>query len=175
MKTISKLFVLTFLLIICASTMQAQVSATSTTEATIIAPISIDKDIDLNFGNLAVGGLGGVVTLAPDVLATRTQVGGVTFPAVTGPFTAAIFTVGGLMDQTYSIAISPASLLITRQSGTETMLVNNFTSTPSPTGQLNGSGAETIYVGADLTVAALQAAGVYVSGANDFTVTVNYN
>jgi len=48
-----------------------------------------------------------------------------------------------------------------------------FTSTPSGTGALTG-GTQNITVGATLTVAAAQAAGVYTSG-TPFSVTVNYN
>ncbi|MCX6279168.1 MAG: DUF4402 domain-containing protein [Bacteroidetes bacterium] len=175
MKTITKIFAVASFLTMFAVTVEAQVTASASTEATIIAPISISKQVDLNFGNLAVGATGGVVTLAPVLAATRSQVGGVTFPVVVGTVTAAEFDVNGLADQTYSI-ILPTSFLITNTTGTggETMVVDNFTSTPTPTGTLDGSGYEVLYVGADVTVAANQQYGVYQSTA-DFDVTVNYN
>jgi hypothetical protein len=52
------------------------------------------------------------------------------------------------------------------------MVANAFISNPSGTGQLV-SGAQNIAVGATLTVAAGQVAGIYTSSA--FPVTVNYN
>jgi len=177
MKTITRLFVLTTLVMMFAASANAQVTGYASTEATIIAPIMIEKEVDLNFGNLAVSATGGVVTLEPTLAANRTQVGGVTFPVVAGTVTAAEFTITGLPEQTYSI-ILPTTQTITNTTGTggETMIVDNFTSTPSPTGELNSSGTETLYVGADVTVAGNQAAGVYQSGTgNDFAVTVNYN
>jgi hypothetical protein len=59
------------------------------------------------------------------------------------------------------------------------MTVDTWTSTPTTSGALDGTGAQTLTVGATLNVAATQAAGVYSSsnpgGSGDFTVTVNYN
>lgn len=54
------------------------------------------------------------------------------------------------------------------------MTVTAFTSTPTPTGTLDGTGAQTIDVGATLNVSANQPSGTYISG-TPFTVTVNYN
>lgn len=54
------------------------------------------------------------------------------------------------------------------------MTVSVFTSTPSATGTIDGTGSQTLNVGATITVAASQPAGVYVS-ATPFDVTVNYN
>lgn len=173
MKTFTKLFVLTSLLMMFAVSLQAQVTASSSAEATIIAPIQITLETELNFGNLSVSATGGVVTLEASAAATRTQVGGVTFPAVIGTVAAAEFTIEGVAESTYSIILPADDLTITNGTG-QTMIVNNFTSTPTPTGQLDLSGAETLYVGADCNVSANQAAGVYVS-AVPFDVTVNYN
>ncbi len=176
MKNFTRLFAVASLLIIFAVTAQAQVTDNSTATATIIAPIGIDKQVDLNFGNLSVSGTQGVVTLEPTSAALRSQVGGVTFPAVAGTVTAAEFAISGVPESTYSILLPSTDLVITNTTGTggETMIVNNFTSTPTPTGELNLSGTETLYVGADVTVAANQQSGVYVS-AVPFDVTVNYN
>jgi len=176
MKTFTRLFALATLLVMFAVTVQAQITASSTATATIIAPVNLVKEVDLNFGNLAVTNTGGVVTLEPTAAAIRTQVGGVTFPAVAGTVTAAEFTVSGVAESTYSITLPSTDLIITNTTGSggETMIVNNFTSTPTPTGQLSLSGDETLYVGADVIVDALQTPGVYVS-AVPFDVTVNYN
>lgn len=147
----------------------AQVSATATATATIITPIAITKTVDMNFGNVAVSGTPGTVVLAP--AGTRGITGGATLPAVPGTVTAATFTVTGLGTSTYSITLPSTDLTIT--SGGNTMLVNAFTSTPSPSGALV-AGTQDILVGATLNVGASQPAGTYTSG-TPFTVTVNYN
>jgi hypothetical protein len=178
MKTIAKLFVLTSLLLLIAASGRAQITASSSATATIVATIDLTLEVPLDFGNLAVTGTSGVVTLEASAASTRSQVGGVTFPVVTGLFTAAIFTVNGEPNSTYAITLPlPAfNLTITNTTGSggETMTVNNFTSSPTPTGTLDATGAETLYVGADLLVGANQAPGVYVSPV-PFDVTVNYN
>ena len=66
MKKLSVLFSLVAILTIASFTAKAQVSATATSSANIIGPISITKNIDLSFGNVAVSPtLGGTVVLAP--------------------------------------------------------------------------------------------------------------
>lgn len=169
MKKSSILLSLVAILSIASVTVKAQVTATATASATIITPIAISKSLDMSFGNVAVSPtLPGTVTLTPGN--TRTIVGGVTLPVVTGTVNAAKFTVTGLSGSTYSITLPSAALTLT--SGSNTMTVTAFTSTPTPTGTLT-SGTQDIFVGATLNVAAAQAAGTYVSVA--FPVTVNYN
>ncbi|MBE7171974.1 MAG: DUF4402 domain-containing protein [Williamsia sp.] len=149
----------------------AQVSATATATAEIVTPIAITKTADMNFGNVAVSTTAGTVVLTP--AGSRSATGGVTLPATAGTVTAAAFDVTGIADYTFSITLPSADLVLTRNSGTETMIVNTFTSTPTTTGTLT-SGAQTVNVGATLNVAGSQAAGTYVSG-TPFTVTVNYD
>lgn len=148
----------------------AQVTATATSTATIVTPITITKTVDMDFGNVAVGAVPGTVILTP--AGSRTATGGVTLPVVTGTVTAATFTVTGTPAYTYSITLPSTDLTIT--SGANTMTVNSFTSDPTPTGTLDGSGSQTLDVGATLIVSANQASGVYISG-TPFAVTVNYN
>ena len=150
----------------------AQVSANATSTATIITPIAITKEVDMNFGNVAVNSTAaGTVILAP--AGTRTKSGGVSLPSTAGTVTAASFTVTGASGYVYAITLPSTDVILTRNTGTETMAANAFTSTPSATGTLT-SGTSTLAVGATLNVSAAQAAGVYVSG-TAFTVTVNYN
>lgn len=120
---------------------------------------------------IAVTGTAGTVILAP--AGTRTLTGGVTLPVTTGTVTAASFNVTGEGVYTYAITLPSTDHTITRASGSETMIVNAFTSTPSGTGALTG-GAQTITVGATLNVGVSQVAGVYTN-ATGFDVTVNYN
>ena len=169
MKT--RLFISTLALITSFSTSSyAQATATATATATIVSPISIIKNTDMSFGNIAVqAATGGTVVLAP--AGTRTSTSGVTLPATTGTVTAAAFTVNGTGTYTYAITL-PSTATLTRASGSETMIASSFTSNPSGTGALS-SGTQDIAVGATLTVAASQVSGVYTSG--NFNVTVNYN
>jgi hypothetical protein len=144
---------------------------TATATATVITPISITKQVDMNFGNIATNATGGTVVLLPD--GTRSKTSGVTLPATAGTVTAASFTVSGTASATYSITLPSGDLTLTKSGGTETMIANTFTSTPTPTGTLDGTGAQTLKVGATLNVGGSQASGTYVSGT--FPVTVNYN
>jgi Domain of unknown function (DUF4402) len=112
---------------------------------------------------------GGTVVLAP--AGTRTATSGVTLPATTGTVTAASFTVNGNGSYTYAITL-PGTVTLTHSGGVQTMTASSFTSNPSGTGALS-SGTQDITIGATLTVAAAQLAGVYTSG--NFNVTVNYN
>jgi hypothetical protein len=153
-----------------AATSFAQVTATASTTATIITPIAIEKDVDMNFGNIAVSPtLGGTVVLPTS--GARTKTGGVTLPVVTGTVSAASFTVTGEGNSTYSITLPSSAIILTGPSGT--MTVENFVSTPSNTGTLS-SGTQEVKVGATLNVSAAQAAGTYTNESGLF-VTVNYN
>lgn len=164
-----KLSAFAALLLACATNASAQgVSATANAEASIVSPITITKNTDLRFGNIAAGASAGTVVLSPAGARTPS---GVTLPTTTGTVTAATFTVNGTPGYTYSITL-PSSPL-TLNNGANTMTVNAFTSTPTPTGTLVG-GTDALNVGATLNVGAAQAPGTYTS-ASPFTVTVNYN
>jgi hypothetical protein len=175
MKKAIVLFSALFLMTLVAQNVNAQPftgqkTATSATEATIITPIAITKTIDLNFGNVVSGTGTGTVTVVP--AGTRSSAGDVTLPAATpGTITAATFNVTGLANATYSITL-PTTLNVV--SGANSMVVNGFTSNPTPTGTLSASGAETVTVGATLNVGANQAAGTYTN-ASDLEITVAYN
>ena len=149
----------------------AQVTATATASSTIVTPIGITKTVDMNFGNVAINSTtAGTVVLAP--AGTRTSTGGVTLPATAGTVAAAEFNVTGANNYTFSITLPSTSHEI--KSGSNTMSVTNFTSTPTPTGTLSATGSATVKVGATLNVSAGQAAGTYTS-VTPFEVTVNYN
>ena len=165
-----KVILSVIVVIVLAYNSKAQTTATATATATIITPISISKNADMSFGNIAVqAATGGTVILAP--AGTRSSTGGVTLPSTAGTVTAAAFTVTGSGSLTYAITL-PSSVTLTHSGGVQTMAAASFTSNPSSTGTLS-SGTQDIAVGATLTVAAGQLAGVYTSG--NFNVTVNYN
>lgn len=170
MKHLKSLFFVAFGLVTFATT-NAQSTATATASATVITPIAITRSAHMNFGNLSVqAATGGTVVLATD--GTRTSTSGVTLPATSGTVSAAAFNVTGTAAYTYAITL-PTTVTLTRASGSETMTASSFTSNPSTTGTLDGTGAQSFAVGATLTVGAAQVAGSYVSG--NFNVTVNYN
>jgi hypothetical protein len=175
MKKTSKAIALAILLAAFSnhSFAQASASATATASATIVTPISIAKATngDMSFGNIAVGASGGTVVLSP--AGSRTETGGVTLPTtVTGTVAAASFDVTGQGNYTYAITLPSSAVTLTRSGGSETMTIDNFTSTPDGTGTLS-SGSDNIKVGATLNVGASQVAGTYTS--DTFTVSVVYN
>jgi hypothetical protein len=167
----NRIFASAIALIAFSAAANAQVSATATAEATIVAPITITKDVDMNFGNVAVSAAAGTVVLNP-ATAARTNTGGVTLPNIAGTVAPAEFSVTGNGDYTYAISLPVNAIQIVN--GINTMVVDNFTSFPDATGQLV-NGSQVVRVGATLFVDGNQAAGHYISDANGFQVTVNYN
>lgn len=155
-----------------ASTTNAQSTATATATATIVTPIAITKNVDMNFGNVAVTSSAGTVVLSPG--GVRTKTGGVTLPAVAGVVTAAKFTVTGEGTYSFAITIPSTDVTLTNTTGVggETMIANSFVCDLGATSSLVG-GTKEMFVGATLNVGIAQKAGVYVS--SPFDVTVNYN
>jgi uncharacterized protein DUF4402 len=172
MKTIIKfaaLLVICFDSVFCA---HAQ-TVTGTASALLITPIAIVKNVDMNFGNLAVSSTtSGTLVLTPASTRSTGGSGGVTLPATTGTVTAADFTVSGQGSYTYAITL-PTSATLSDGVG-HTMTINTFTSSPSSTGSLSGGGTQDLTVGATLNVSSSQTPGVY-SNATAVPVTVNYN
>jgi Domain of unknown function (DUF4402) len=156
-------------LTVASSLSAAQNSATTSANATarIIAPITLVKTADLNFGDVVPSGVAGTVTVTP--AAVRTAAGGASL-GNGAAVTAAAFTVGGQGSATYAITLPAAAVTLT--AGANTMTVDTFTSNPSGTGLLSGGGSQTLNVGANLNVGAAQATGTY---SGTFSVTVAYN
>ncbi len=102
----------------------AQATASASASATIVTPISIAKDVDMNFGNIAVTSSGGTVVLAP--AGTRTTTGGVTLPVVNGTVTAAQFTVSGEGAYTYDITLPSSAVTLTKSGGGASMNATAF-------------------------------------------------
>ena len=170
MKTTSRFALTALAALTLASTVSAaQNSATTSANANarIIAPITLVKTVDLNFGDVVPGASIGTVVVAPG--GARTSAGGATLGSATG-VTAAAFTVGGLANATYSITLPAAPITITGP--TSTMTVDTFTSSPTPTGTIGAGGTQTLNVGATLNVGVAQAVGAYTG---TFSVTVAYN
>jgi len=141
---------------------------------TVVAPIQIAKSADLAFGNFAAGGALGTVIVTPG--GTRTVTGGVT--AMNGGTSgAAKFDVTGQSGFTYAITLVAGTLSANGGANTMTFTAvgdttaSGITSGGAATGTLTG-GAQSIYVGGVLNVAANQAPGDY---SGTVTATVEYN
>jgi len=145
------------------------IAAEDTAQATgtVIAPIQITKTADLVFGSFAPGAAGGTVTISTG--GARGKSGDVVLAGTTAA--AAKFDVTGEGGMTYSITLTPTSLL--RSGGTETMA---FTAESDITSGLlagtGGAGTQSFFVGGVLTVAAGQVPGNYVGSVK---ATVAYN
>lgn len=130
-------------------------------------PVAVDNTQVLAFGRFAAGS-GGTITVGPS--GARSAGGGVVLVS-SGAGTAAQFSVSGDANATYAISL-PADGAVSLASGANSMAVNTFTSSPSPTGTLSAGGTQTLSVGATLTVGGNQPVGTY---SGTFDVTVNYN
>ncbi len=146
---------------------------TATATAIVIVPIAIVKATDMSFGKFARGA-GGTVTVSTS--GARTASGTILSTIGSSP-TAARFNVTGDNNATYAITHSGTTDLT---SGSDTMALAKFsdltaagaTSGNPATGTLDGTGAQSIYVGGTLTVAANQPTGTYTG---TVIVAVEYN
>jgi len=159
-----------------ASNSFAAKAASSNSSATVIVPIAITKSADLIFGKFAPNA-GGEVTVATD--GARTTTGPILSNSGAGA-AAAQFDVTGDDNSTYGITWSGVSQLTGDDTGTSTMALSNIsdltgdgaTSGEVGSGTLSGSGAQSIYLGGELTVTAEQADANYTGSV---TATVEYN
>ena len=153
----------------------AQSTATdfAVTNATVIAPITITKTIDMSFGNLVSTVAGGDVNLPTS--GARTGDVDILLGSDNGTVTAASFDITGEASYSYGITL-PTSLDVTDVASSTTMAVGTFVSLPAATGSgtLSTGGTQTLLVGATITLGAGQAAGDYTN-TTDMIVTVMYN
>ena len=140
----------------------------TTATATIVGPLALTKVSDMDFGSIAVTGTAGTVVLGTDN--SRTATGPALVPPAAG--VAASFTVSGEASRTFAITL-PADGVVTLINGANTMACDAFQHSAGASPALDGTGAAAFTVGATLTVAANQAAGVYTSA--NFPVTISYN
>jgi spore coat protein U-like protein len=149
-------------------------TATANASATIINPIAIAKTTDLNFGKLAVGSVGGNVTVSTTNAVTINGAGSTVVQPLgnTGNPTAAVFAVSGEASFTYAVTLPADGTVSISDGASHTMAVSGFTSNPASSGTLSGAGADTLKVGATLAVGNNQTPGTYTG---TFSVTVAYN
>lgn len=152
---------------------QSTAETFAVTNAKVITPIKIVKNVDMNFGNLVATAAGGPIVLS--TANARTGDAAILLGTQNGTVTAASFTVTGETDFTYGITL-PSTFNVSdavTAPDTGTMAVGTFVSSPDATGTLT-AGTETLKVGATITLVANQASGVYTN-ATDMIVTVMYN
>lgn len=147
-------------------------------EAVVVSPLSFFKVDDLVFGRIVPGTTAGTVVIAPN--GTRTATGGVRLASGV-PHQPAAFAGRGSFNQIVTISINATSRTLTRQGGTQTMVMDTFVIGSTPTTTLttaplafriaNANGMFQFPVGARLRVGANQAPGIY---AGTFTLTLNY-
>ena len=173
MKTISKIFALSLVVLGFSTASFAQSSATATASATLLTPISISKTADMSFGTLASNAVGGSVTLTPAGVISASGTGVRIMNNSTGA--AASFTVTGEAGQSFSIS-HPATITLTSGSNTLTVnsIINDVTNSNSGSGTVATGGTKVINLGGVLVVPANAPKGTY-SNTSDLTVTVNYN
>jgi hypothetical protein len=147
----------------------AQSSATASTTATLITPISISKTTDMDFGTVAASATAGTIVL--DYANGTTATGGASIPAGSTATTAE-FAVTGDGSSGFSITIPTAAITL-NGSVSGTLTVDNFVADLGASSTLS-SGSATIKVKATLNVPANSVAGTY-SNASDLLVIVNYN
>lgn len=142
-------------------------TAAATGTATLVAPLSVVRTDDLDFGSLVASGTAGTATINASTDA-RTTAGGVT-PAGGSPM-AAHFTAAGRIGAIALIAL-PAAITVTRGGGSETMTITSISSNGATLRLFPGTATIDVAVGGTLNVAANQAAGNYTG---TFVVNVFY-
>ena len=170
MKSIFKIISFVFLAGVFTTNASAQSTATASTTAVLVTPISISKTTDKHFGTVAASGAAGTVVL--DYADGRTVTGGTSLPAGSTLQKTAVFQVSGEGTSGFAITI-PSSPITLTGSVSGSMTVSNFECDLGASSTLVG-GSKTLKVKATLNVGSGQVAGTYTN-ASDLAVTVNYN
>ncbi len=155
----------------------AQDADSAEAQAFLVTPLSFVKQTDLDFGQIIPTNTAGTVTM--DSAGTVATTGGVT--QVDGTQIPARFWGYGQFNQRVLINIDANTYLLTRDGGTETMLLDRvtigsrppilITTNPRRFRIANPDGYFSFTIAGRLQVAANQAPGVYNG---EFTVTLEY-
>jgi hypothetical protein len=176
--------------IIAAAVMFSAISGVATAATTTgdvsgytIAPLGISKTTDFNFGSIIAGASSGTVVLST---ASGRSVTGGTALASGASVSAALFSVSGEVDATFSIDFSSGAIL-KNTAGTHSMTVDSYVAKVGSTANQSANYIGTLTtspvsltVGATLHVGTSgnNPAGTYStsnSGGTPLTVTVAYN
>lgn len=143
----------------------AAATAQASANAEILTTISVVKDQDMDFGQVAVNGPATLVISAdessPAACPANLVCAGARVPAK--------FTISGTSGVGVTASVQQASVSLT--SGANTMTLNNFTVFFPNGNTLNGTGDAQVNVGGSLGVSGTQAAGLYTG---TFDVVVEY-
>jgi hypothetical protein len=170
MKKFLILSALNLALISISSSSYAANSASGNISATVSSAIAIANTTDLLFGRFSVSPTN-AGTVVINTAGSRSVTSGVT--GITSTVQAGNFNVSGDANAAYTITLpADGTVTLTNQSGPGTMPVSTFTSNPGSTGTLDGSGAQSLKVGATLNVSAAQTPGNYTG---TYLVSVTYN
>ncbi|MBR6231501.1 MAG: DUF4402 domain-containing protein, partial [Alphaproteobacteria bacterium] len=137
-------------------------------EITLETPLSIEETQGMNFGTFLSPNMDSTIVLSPS--GTYTTTGNIGF--VDSNLTAGEFTVTGIGSRQVSITL-PGSTTLSNGSG-QTMTVNSFTSNPSESFTLSGTGVgktQTVKVGSTLHVNKNQKSGNYTG---TYPIIVSY-
>lgn len=162
----NKLFLAASVAALSTGLYSAAISAASVStdaSANVIAPLTITKTADLNFGDITHNNAAGTVTV--DTAGVRT-VGGAA-EAAGGTVTASAYNVGGSGTKAYTITV-PGSSTITN--GTDTITVDTYLDSKGGTSSLTG-GADSFTVGATLNFVGTESTGAYLG---TFNMQVDY-
>ena len=130
-------------------------------------PISIQKLIDLSFGEIAVTSSSGTLTINPQNNVSASAGGIILQPSLR---TRAEFQLTGKQNQNFSISISQSSIVLQNIDFPGSSL--NVTLTSYSVGRFNNTGSASLYVGGTLNIGANQPKGTYIA---TFVINVNNN
>jgi hypothetical protein len=135
-----------------------------TASVEMITPnISVSESRSLNFGQVLTLGAGTVI-ISAEAVPVRT---GTAMIITNSSFSSGSFDVTGDEDLSYTVTVPTTISLV----GTGAAIAGSLISSPAAAAGLLTSGAQTVYVGGTITVAATQAAGSYSA---TYDVTVSY-
>ncbi|OAN63897.1 hypothetical protein A7X12_19035 [Sphingomonas sp. TDK1] len=173
MKMFARLFICVSATLMPAAVM-AQTSASGTGSLTVIQPLTITKNADLQFGSV-VRPVSAAGAVAVAVTGARTVTGDIQALASGDTPQAARFTISGEGGHALSVTI-PASF--TLANGAQSLVVtttNNLTgalSAQTLSGTAGGAGTLDVRVGGTVALATTTPAGLYTGA---FTVSTAYN
>jgi len=177
-KIVQSLRAVVLLILLAAMPGLAHAQDSSTdSQVFVVTPLSFVKERDLDFGQIITDGTAGTVTM--DAFGAITTTGGVT--QVDGTQQSARFWGYGTFNQRVLINIDQNSYTLTRQGGTETMIMDTLfigsvppiviTTNPRRFRIANPDGYFAFTIVGRLQVGANQAPGTYEG---EFTVTLEY-
>jgi hypothetical protein len=163
---------LAFMVGILAARVNAQANITASMFAEVIAALTANEHSQLSFGKFSPGTNGGEIHLSPE--GVRSIAGNVVLSG--GGQSAGSFIITGEDQATYSITLPSGQSLLSSSSGTRTMIVKDWVSTPTPgigSGVLTG-GSQEVKVGATLVVGSMidNPVGIYTGS---YMITFAYN